>query len=1082
MNIDDQRDPVEVLADEFIQRHRRGERPSIEQFAESHPQYADQIRDLFPAISAVERTKLARDRTPDGRASLGGSRPQQLGEFRILSEIGRGGMGIVYEAEQVSLGRRVAIKVLPRQVLLDSKQLKRFQREARAAAALHHTNIVPIFGVGEHDGYHFFVMQLIDGVGLDEVLRELKRRDAGEAALGASGRAESKRASKIVRNAQALLTGDFRVQALEPASGAEPASDDSDSSASSSSSLAAEALLHEAARVDMSADTRQVTASDPSTVDEVAERAGVERNAPRGTLEIRHAYWNGVARIGVQAAQALHYAHVHGMLHRDVKPANLLLDSQGVAWVADFGLAKAAEHDDLSRTGDVVGTLRYMAPEQVRGDADARSDVFSLGLTLYELLALQPAYADSERRGALLQPQSLGEATPLRRMRPDIPRDLETVVAKAIAVDPQHRYQTAGELAADLEAFLDDCPIRARRASSAERLWRWCRRNPVVASSITSAAVLLILACTVITTAYFKTNSALARESEQRGKTEATLEISLEVLDRIYERFAPDRVYETSPLTIEAAEGEEVSLPAQPVLSRETATMLEEILPFYDRFAAQDSDNLQLREHAASANRRVGDIYQRLGQYDEAVKNYERAITKYEELLDRVDKPIEVELAIARTLNELGSVQSVQFNFEAAHEAFIKAMSRLRTVAGSEDSPPEADYELARTYYNLGKEAFVGFGDPPSHLFSSRAGGGPGGPERRAPGSDDDRSFGTPSDRRSPNGPSRGGPGPSEPGGPGQMFGSSGGGRSRLYIDAAIELLRQLHEEYPEVPGYRRMLAMCYLERSDNLTSEDWTRAVEILTKLAEEYPEVDDYRFDLSVAYAHLDPMRSAFNADSRQMALDRLRKAIDLTDVLLEEHPQEAQYQLAQIARHIRLANLLCRYASLAFNQLDPQERQAALEEATQRYREALRFQSALVDLHPDVPIHRLGRSMHRRELFYILRERQEYEQAATELQASLTDLEDVLKQPRNAGPMHERGLRFGLTIGYNQLARLLRNRLGREAQADAAQEMAESFRVEAPFGPRGWGPPGGRGRGRGPRPRDQKPSGDGAPPEPN
>src|SRR5512139_4037992 len=168
-----ERDPLEVLAAKYMERLRQGQRPSIEEYAAQHPELADEIRDLFPTIAVTERLKARQAQSSDGRASLGAARLERLGDFRLIREIGRGGMGVVFEAEQESQGRRVAVKVLPRQLLLDEKHLKRFEREARIAANLHHTNIVEVFGVGEQDGFHYYVMQYIEGVGLDRVVRQL---------------------------------------------------------------------------------------------------------------------------------------------------------------------------------------------------------------------------------------------------------------------------------------------------------------------------------------------------------------------------------------------------------------------------------------------------------------------------------------------------------------------------------------------------------------------------------------------------------------------------------------------------------------------------------------------------------------------------------------------------------------------------------------------------------------------------------------------------------------------------------------------------------------------------------------------
>ncbi len=194
-------------------------------------------------------------------------------------------------------------------------------------------------------------------------------------------------------------------------------------------------------------------------------------------------YFQSVARIGLQVAEALEYANRQGVLHRDIKPSNLLLDTEGSVRVTDFGLAKTADSDDLTDTGDLVGTLRYMAPERFQGQCDVRSDVYSLGLTLYELVALRPAYEASDRH-ELIEKVLHEEPERLNKLAPKVPRDLETIIQKAISREPERRYGTAAALAEDLRRFLGGHTILARRASTAERAWRWCRRNPWVAFSI----------------------------------------------------------------------------------------------------------------------------------------------------------------------------------------------------------------------------------------------------------------------------------------------------------------------------------------------------------------------------------------------------------------------------------------------------------------------------------------------------------------------------------------------------------------------------------------------------------------------
>ena len=434
------RDPLERLAEEFVTRYRSGQRPALTEYCGRHPELAEQIREVFPALVEMEQLKpVTTDRTSDFIPTIEPADPIRVGEFRILRAVGRGGMGVVYEAVQESLGRHVALKLLPAEALADPRRLERFRREAKAAARLHHTNIVPVFGTGEADGRHFYAMQFIDGHPLDAVIEEVRRlKDKSP-----SGRPE--RAVSGV--AEALLTGAF-VQSAPLAETPLPGS--------------------------------------------VASSSAVSSPVLSGSLSDggRH-YWEAVARIGAQAADALAYAHSQGIQHRDIKPANLLLDLRGTLWVTDFGLAKATDADDLTHAGDVVGTLRYLAPERFDGKGDERADLYALGLTLYELLTLKPAFT-ADTRAKLVE--QVVAASPPRpgTVNPSVPRDLETVVLKATAREPALRYPTAGEMAEDLRRYLQDLPIRARRASSAEQAWRWCRRNPAVAALLT--ALLLVFA------------------------------------------------------------------------------------------------------------------------------------------------------------------------------------------------------------------------------------------------------------------------------------------------------------------------------------------------------------------------------------------------------------------------------------------------------------------------------------------------------------------------------------------------------------------------------------------------------------
>jgi serine/threonine protein kinase/Tfp pilus assembly protein PilF len=346
----------------------------------------------------------------------------RLGDFRILREVGRGGMGVVYEAEQISLGRRVALKVLPFAATMDPRHLQRFHNEARAAAGLHHTSIVPVYGVGCDRSVHFYAMQFIEGQTLAALIADLRQR-GGQSPLPAD-------------------------QPTTPHVPGAPAA-------------------------------------------ETVERAATSTERPAQDS----AYFLRVAEWGIQAAEALDYAHQMGVVHRDVKPANLLLDAAGRLWVTDFGLAQAQSHVRLTQTGDLVGTLRYMSPEQAlakRVVIDHRTDVYSLGATLYELLTLRPAYSGNDRQ-ELLRQIAFEEPARLRRLNRAIPAELEIIVLKALEKNPKDRYATAQELADDLERYRRDEPIRGRRPSLMRRAQKWARRHrPLVAG--VGAAMLMGLA------------------------------------------------------------------------------------------------------------------------------------------------------------------------------------------------------------------------------------------------------------------------------------------------------------------------------------------------------------------------------------------------------------------------------------------------------------------------------------------------------------------------------------------------------------------------------------------------------------
>jgi WD40 repeat protein/serine/threonine protein kinase len=423
-----------------------GGRPDRQQFLAQHPDLAGALGDYLDALEFVHQV-APQLQPPDEPAAPAPALP--LGEYRIVRELGRGGMGVVYEADQLSLGRRVALKVLPFAAGLDARQLQRFKNEAQAAACLHHQNIVPVHAVGHERGVHYYAMQLIEGRTL------------------------------------AALVAELRLQAgLRPRDG-DPT----------------EAGL--------------ASATDPAPV-----------AAPGSSGHEVAAFFRIVASLGTQAARALEHAHSLGVVHRDIKPGNLMVDARGHLWVTDFGLAFFHQADTrLTLTGDLVGTLRYMSPEQALGrrGIDHRTDVYSLGATLYELLTLEPAFTGRDRQD-LLRQIAFEEPRPLRRVNRHVPAELETVVLKALAKEPAERYASAADLADDLQRFLDDMPIQARRPTLYLRAVKWSRRHRAV---VLSAAVSLVTLLAALVLVLWLNNQRMASEKraadERRELTEQSL-------------------------------------------------------------------------------------------------------------------------------------------------------------------------------------------------------------------------------------------------------------------------------------------------------------------------------------------------------------------------------------------------------------------------------------------------------------------------------------------------------------------------------------------------------------------------------
>lgn len=500
----------------YLEACEAGTEPDRAELLAAHPDLRDDLAGFFAGRDEIERLTCPVSDHAVVVSDLWTSDLGMLGDFRLIREVGRGGMGVVYEAEQLSLRRRVALKVLPFAAAVDPRRLQRFQNEAAAAAHLRHEHIVPVHAVGCERGVHYYAMQFVEGQSLAALIAELRQE--------------------------------------------------------------------------------KTTPAGPSASTAPVARLSTERRTSGS------AYFDWVALLGRQAALALDHAHQTGVVHRDVKPGNLLLDSRGQVWVTDFGLAQMANDGGLTMTGEMVGTLRYASPEQAvgrRGVVDHRSDVYSLGATLYELLTLRPPFDGQDRHELLRQ---IADANPptLRSINPAIPTELETVVMKALRKEPADRYATAQELADDLRRFLDRKPVVARRPGAAEWFRLWGRRHPV-AVVVAAVALLVVTLGSVLSvvligaeqertrTAQRQVEDAYIRERQRAEEAEAHLTLARRAVDELFR----------------VSEEELADRPGQELLRKR---VLLTALAYYQEFITAHRDDPTAQAELLDTTRRVEQI------------------------------------------------------------------------------------------------------------------------------------------------------------------------------------------------------------------------------------------------------------------------------------------------------------------------------------------------------------------------------------------------------------------------------------------------------------------------------------------
>lgn len=530
---------VAEALDRFLQAGKTGQGPTKLEFLEANPSIASMLADCLAGMEMVERAAelLPKCSFQEGFRLLRAS--DRLGDYCIVRELGRGGMGVVYEAVQDSLDRRVALKVLNSSAFHDPGRRRRFRIEALAAAHLNHDHIAPVFAVGEEAGIAYYAMKYIDGMTLARHIDSLR----GDSTATARG---------------------------------------SDSTVAFGS-----------------------TVSDGGVASASAELGG-GLSADRKASKAR---FDEAARLGIQACEALAHAHALGVIHRDIKPSNLMLDRTGKLWVTDFGLARLEKDPGVTRSGELLGTLRYMSPEQALGrgmSADQRTDVYSLGATLYELLTLAPAFDGCDREVLARQSAEL-DPIPPRRLDPSIPRDFEIIVMKALSKDPADRYASAAEFGEDLRRYLSDMPILARRPSFAGKAMRWARRRRrLVAGVLGLAAVCSALATGLIWFEKRQTQIALAQARAGREREREYLRFVTAASDRMTMEFM--RVYGTSDLR----------------RRNELFNSFNGMLAFYGRIAPQYSSDPATRDLAARAYHRIAYLSEKMDALERTIGSRSR--------------------------------------------------------------------------------------------------------------------------------------------------------------------------------------------------------------------------------------------------------------------------------------------------------------------------------------------------------------------------------------------------------------------------------------------------------------------------
>jgi len=803
---------LEKIVDQFTAELRDGKHPAIGDYQDRHPELANEIADVLSSVAMIEQLKNGSVTRADYQLRFDSvSKLKQIGNYTVVRELGRGGMGIVFEAIHESLGRRVAIKVMPTPLVDGQKQIERFRHEAAAAARLHHTNIVSVFGVGDGDGFLYYVMDWVDGSSLSSVIAE------------------------------------------------------------------------------------GVTKYSSSTASTTASR------------DAEHFRW--CAQLGAKLADALAYAHAANILHRDIKPANIVLDRKGTPWITDFGLAKDGSREiNLTKTGEVIGTPQYLAPESLEGHYDVRSETYCLGLTLYELVTQRPAYANGTA-ASVIRAIATASPTPPRKIDASIPLDLATIIEKSVSRDADLRYQTAAEMHDDLLAFCDERSITARRPSWLESTIRWSRRNPLPAALSAISAVLLVMVAVSASVGYWATTNALHKEAEkserlrqqqlatavardeaeqnltlmksQFERAEANVTITLDAFEEIFKSVISRGSVTTDELDIDGFR--EISGIASSI-TKQDAQFLNKLVSFYTGFAATNADNARLKTESAKAYRRVGNIYQLVAELESSIVAYQKSIELFRSMLAKApDSKVDL-LNLVQTQNELSAAYRQHGDPRTARDWNLASVELL------EQSPlattdHDLRLELARTLSVLG-----------FNLFRAQSVGGPNAGWNPQARMEDRRNQDAHPDRQRIRFPDAV-----------RLATPTFLREQKRELEQATQIMDELVAKAPDNDEFRAVRATCYCILATTRKNSDpkiaksiRDQAISEFENLVAKHPQNHEYRYLLALACS----------LESQQAStedIELIERSLNISAGLIEQFPSLLDYHHLHASLQVRLARHL-------------------------------------------------------------------------------------------------------------------------------------------------------------------------------